>query len=116
MIGERSKRIADLNDAFRQSILVPPNLGCVFTAHHFEQKGGHWQRVALHAVANFSEFSDDNDPSGERGTDAIPMTVEGVEMLWKIDYYDREFKDPSPDPSDPDVTLRIITLMLPEDY
>ncbi|WP_271587026.1 DUF3768 domain-containing protein [Bradyrhizobium sp. CCBAU 53415] len=41
---------------------------------------------------------------------------EGASILFKIDYYDANFEFSSPDPSDPAVTQRVITLMLAEEY
>jgi hypothetical protein len=36
--------------------------------------------------------------------------------MFKIDYYDKALSFHSPDPADPTVTERVITLMLDEEY
>jgi hypothetical protein len=36
--------------------------------------------------------------------------------MFKIDYYDKSLEFGSPDPADPTVTERIITIMLAEEY
>lgn len=36
-------------------------------------------------------------------------------IMWKIDYYDQEWSG-SPDPADPAVTTRVLTVMLAEEY
>ena len=36
--------------------------------------------------------------------------------MFKIDYYDKSLEFGSPDPADPIVTERIITIMLAEEY
>jgi Protein of unknown function (DUF3768) len=37
-------------------------------------------------------------------------------VIFKIDYYDRSLNFHSPDPADPAVTERVITLMLAAEY
>ena len=44
------------------------------------------------------------------------MTVNNIEVLFKIDYYDRDLVYHSPDPSDPAVTQRIMAVMLASEY
>src|SRR3954468_13714244 len=62
------------------------------------------------AVARFDAFTPDNDPYGEH--DFGLVRVQGHVVLFKIDYYDLSRSAHSPDPSDPSVTCRIMTLML----
>jgi hypothetical protein len=57
---------------------------------------------------------DGNDPYGERDFGAFELA--GEKLIWKIDYYDRMLRDASPDPADPAVTRRVLTLMLASDY
>src|SRR3954452_4847025 len=49
------------------------------------------------AVASFHAFTADNDPYGEH--DCASLTVEGRQVVWKIDYYDRALARHSPDPA-----------------
>jgi hypothetical protein len=72
------------------------------------------QRAAFAAVTVFSDFSEDNDPYGERDFGAFE--VGGVKLLWKIDYYDLDLCMASPDPADPAITRRVLTLLLAQDY
>jgi hypothetical protein len=66
------------------------------------------------AVSTFSTFDQDNDPYGEHdfGTVAVGDHV----VMFKIDYYDLDLRYRSPDPSDPGITRRVMTLMLAEEY
>ena len=66
------------------------------------------------AIADFSEFNDDNDPHEEH--DFGSLTVEGHHIFWKIDYYDSRQEFGSPDPTDPAVTSRLLTIMLASEY
>ena len=68
----------------------------------------------MRAVVAFSDFSKDNDPYGEH--DFGSFTCLGQRCMFKIDYYDKELKFHSPDPSDPAVTTRVLTVMLASDY
>lgn len=55
-----------------------------------------------------------NDPHGEH--DFGRFQAAGHTFLFKVDYYDRDFRFGSEDPADPARTARVLTLMLPEDY
>jgi hypothetical protein len=65
-------------------------------------------------VANFQDFTPDNDPHGEH--DFGSFTLVGRKFFWKIDHYDKEMQHGSEDPSDPEQTTRVLTIMLAEEY
>jgi len=66
------------------------------------------------AIATFDDFYHANDPHEEH--DSGSFEVNGETILFKIDYLDKNLTHGSPDPSDPSVTERVITLMLAEEY
>lgn len=66
------------------------------------------------AIASFDDFRFVNDPFGEH--DFGKLTVKGRVILWKIDYYDKTEELHSPDPSNPEVTTRFLTVMLASEY
>ncbi len=65
-------------------------------------------------VSAFAEFTDGNDPYGEHDFGAVEH--KGQTVFWKIDYYDLDLCMASPDPADPTVTARVLTVMLAEEY
>jgi hypothetical protein len=65
-------------------------------------------------VAAFDDFCHANDPYEEH--DFGLFEVEGETIFFKIDYFDRTLTHHSPDPADPAVTERVITIMLADEY
>jgi len=65
-------------------------------------------------VETFNDFTPDNNPHGERDFGAFMHN--GQRIFWKIDYYDRTMTQGSEDPADPRQTVRVLTLMLAEEY
>jgi len=68
----------------------------------------------VNAVRAFDAFTGDNDPHGEHDFGAFDLCEE--RLFWKIDYYDQDLRFGSPDPTDPAVTRRVLTIMLASDY
>ena len=99
-----------LNDAFRRSFVggqVVETPGVVELPEA--------DRIALLlAVRRFSTFDPDNDPHGEH--DFGVVEVGGERFFWKIDAYDRALLGGSPDPADPAVTTRVLTIMRADEY
>ena len=103
-------KVRDLNDALRTSgrggrIVVTADIAALSP----EQVN-----TILAAVAGFDAFNVDNDPYGEH--DCACLTAAGHEVIWKIDYYDLVLAGHSPNPADPSVTARVLTIMLAEEY
>ena len=68
----------------------------------------------LIAVEDFDSFIADNDPSAEHDFGVIKLN--GNTFFWKFDHYDLDLQMHSPDPSDPTVTTRVLTIMLADEY
>jgi hypothetical protein len=62
----------------------------------------------------YDRFEKDNDPYGEHDFGAFDH--EGQRIFWKIDYYDPSMRFHSDDPADRSKTLRVLTVMLAEEY
>ena len=113
MTGESqqgSARLCALNDQLRR-------FGCggrITITSGIQALGAEAVARVLAAIAGFDAFTADNDPYGEH--DCASLTVDGVRVLFKIDYYDRSLTYHSPAPSDPEVTERVMTVMLASEY
>lgn len=103
-------RIRMLNDQLRRNLLAAK---AVLTPGVAALGAAAVQRL-VQTIALFDDFCTANDPHGEHDFGAFDF--DGVEIFFKIDYFDRDFQFHSPDPSNPAVTERVITLMLAEEY
>jgi Protein of unknown function (DUF3768) len=105
-----AERIRTLNDGFRRTFVG----GRVMITAGVEAMPLDQRRSVLEKVRTFDAFTDDNDPYGEHDFGSI---VEGgVRWFWKIDLYDRAIEMGSPDPADPSVTTRVLTIMHADEY
>jgi hypothetical protein len=105
----KAEQIAQLNDRFRRS----PGANWVITAS-VQAKGAEFIRRAVQAVVAFDHFPEGDNPHGERDFGAFDLS--GQRLFWKIDYYDHALEYGSPDPTNPTITQRVMTIMLAEDY
>jgi len=106
-----ANRIRDLNDAMRKAGISSGKW--MMTAGVMAQ-GPDFMLLATRAVQTFSAFSEDNDPYGEHDFGAFDIA--GKRVFWKIDYHDRDLRYGSEDPANPDVTTRVLTIMLASEY
>ncbi len=72
------------------------------------------QSDIMEKVRAFDAFSEDNDPYREHDFGAF--TRNGHKVFWKIDYYDPSMTYGSEDPTDNQKTVRVLTIMLAEEY
>ena len=103
-------RIRELNDNLRKTL----SGGRVMMTPGIAALGPEIVERVVKAITVFDDFCNENDPYTEHDFGALD--VEGNRVFFKIDYYDRAFRNHSPDPSNPAVTERVITLMLGEEY
>lgn len=106
----RAEAIAKLNDQLRKT-------GCgglIMVTNGVRALPDYDIGALLAALAAYDAFDVHNDPHGER--DFGDLTVGETDLLWKIDYYDRELCFASPDPADDAVTMRVLTVMLESEY
>jgi hypothetical protein len=103
-------RIRMLNDELRKHLLGG---GAVITAGA-AALGAETVKRIVQAIATFDDFCNANDPYEEHDFGAFDL--DGVRIIFKIDYYDKTLQSHSPNPADPSVTERIITIMLADEY
>jgi hypothetical protein len=65
-------------------------------------------------IAEYCEFSEDNDPYLEHDFGSIVFLK--TTIFWKIDYYDKALTGGSPAPCDSNLTTRVLTIMLASEY
>ncbi len=73
-----------------------------------------YQQAIIVAVQAFDDFSPNNDPYGEHNFGAV--TLKDAVFFWKIDYYDLDLQFGSSDPTDDDVTCRVLTVIRADEY
>ena len=105
-----TKRIRALNDELRRNL---PNGHAVMTAG-VAALGPEAVARIVKTIAVYDDFCHANDPYGEH--DFGSFEADGQQIFFKIDYFDSTLTVHSPDPSNPSVTERVITIMLAEEY
>ena len=106
----RAETIARLNDRVRKTAAG----GLIVLTRGVRVLAGFTPTELLSALANYDRFDPDNDPHGER--DFGDFELFGADLLWKIDYYDREMRYGSNDPASAAQTTRVLTVMLACEY
>ena len=106
----RTQRIRALNDELRQNLAG----GVAVMTPGVAALGQEAVDRIVKTIAVFDDFCHANDPHEEH--DFGGFDADGHTILFKIDYYDESLSYHSPDPADPSVTKRVITIMLAEEY
>jgi hypothetical protein len=104
-------KIRALNDALRA---IAAGNGRIYVTAGIAALPMQDQVEIMSRVREFSDFTADNDPSGQH--DFGSFEYGGKKIFWKIDYYDRELEFGSPDPADESVTTRVLTVLFAEEY
>jgi hypothetical protein len=103
-------RIRALNDELRQKLIG----GMAVITPGIAALGEEAVARIVKTIEVYDDFCHANDPHEEHDFGAFD--VDGKRVFFKIDYYDETLTVHSPDPSDPVVTKRVITIMLAEEY
>jgi hypothetical protein len=106
----KTGRIRALNDELRQHLIG----GLAVITPGVAALGPEAVERIVKTIAVFDDFCQENDPYEEH--DFGSFDVDGQTMIFKIEYFDSSLTHHSPDPSDPSVTERVITIMLATEY
>jgi len=108
MPDANTTKIAALNDRARRSFT-----GCSVVITQGVQALADVPSV-LDQVRWYNAFTPDNDPYGEHDFGSFHHAE--ATIFWKIDTYDVDLQMQSPDPTDTNVTTRVLTIMLADEY
>lgn len=111
MTTTQTNRIAQLNDLCRTA---PGIAGKLYITEGIIPLPAHDQSAIREQVERYKDFTPDNDPYGEHDFGAF--TYKGNRIFWKIDYYAPGLQHGSEDPADPSQTVRVLTIMLADEY
>jgi hypothetical protein len=106
----KTVRIRALNDEMRQRLIG----GMAVMTPGIAALGPEAVARIVKTIEIYDDFCHANDPHEEHDFGAFD--ADGHKVFFKIDYYDESMTVHSPDPSDPNVTKRVITIMLAEEY
>lgn len=104
------EKIAELNDVLRTTFTG----GQLMLTQGFSALSDEMRARAMSEMRTFNKFDKDNDPYGEHDFGAFE--IDGQKFFFKITYYDPTMNYGSDDPSNPDVTMRVLTIMRAEEY
>lgn len=102
--------IKTLNDNFRKTFTG----GQVLLTAGINSKPTDDVANILSMVRNFNKFTPNNDPYGEH--DFGSFDYKDDKIFWKIDYYDLNNQYLSANPANQNITNRVLTIMLAEEY
>jgi hypothetical protein len=111
MTTSDTKKIAELNDNARTAMGVACRL---VQTEGISALPPEDQSAIREKVERFNDFTPGNDPHGERDFGAFMHA--GQRIFWKIDYYAPGLTRGSENPADPAQTVRVLTIMLAEEY
>src|SRR5665213_169279 len=100
----QTDRIRDLNDHLRQHL----HTGLAVMTPGIAALGAEAVARIVKTISVFDDFCHANDPYEEH--DFGCFEAEGQKIFFKIDYFDRSLVMHSPDPADPSITSRVLTI------
>ena len=106
----KTEQIRALNDGLRQQL----STGTAVMTPGIAALGQEAVDRIVKTIAVYDDFCHANDPHEEH--DFGSFDADGQTVFFKIDYFDKALTYHSPDAADPNVTERVITIMLADEY
>ena len=107
---DKTAKIRELNDKLRKRFTG----GRILTTIGIRSKPVEDVSRILYKVQHFSDFNKNNDVYGER--DFGKFAFKDDVIIWKIDYYDKNYEFLSDNPADPTITNRVLTIMTADEF
>ena len=106
----RQSKIRKLNNEFRRSGLN----GLTISSRGVRALDKEMRDSIINTIRGIDELPPSNDPDN---TDSLGSILVGEHLVfWTIEAFDLDLICSSRDPSDPNVTRRVMTIMLAEEY
>lgn len=103
-------KIRQLNDILRTTFTG----GKILTTIGIRNKPVEDVSRILYKVQHFSDFNKNNNVYAERDYGSFAFKDDVI--IWKIDYYDKNYEFLSENPADPTITNRVLTIMTSEEF
>lgn len=98
------RKICRLNDNFRKRSSDEN----IYTSLGVAKLGSRAIEEIINQIRSTNDFEVDNSRLGQHNFGSV-STGNNI-VYWRIDYYDKDEEDVSPDPSDASVTTRVMTI------
>jgi Protein of unknown function (DUF3768) len=105
-----TETIRKLNDDFRRSLTG----GSVMMTPGIAALGPNAVARLIEKLIAYDDFTEGSDPHHEHDFGAIE--IDGERTFFKLDYYSLDLQAHSPNPADPTVTQRVMTIMLASEF
>lgn len=102
--------VAELNDKFRTTFTG----GRIILTQSVATLPDVARDRLIASIRLFEDFTEENDPYGERDFGSVKVGEDTY--FWKIDYYNKTMDGGSENPTDPNVTTRVLTIMHSSEY
>lgn len=117
---EGAALVAAINDRFRQCIGSPGRAivpGRAVVTCGIAALDPLLQFATIRCVREFADFSEGDDPNGERDFGAFRIEGVAETIFWKIDVYaDENMEWGAEDAADLDASYRVLTILLASEY